>query len=142
MYEPVTDTDLCTIFSRTPFYNDTYTVIHMKPTWKPVFKFIPCIINDISLYDKFGVNDLETIINEILFIKTYTISPTFRVRFIGIRVKNGWWCCYFEKIHIWDEFASYGVCLVFSPDVDALQSFKDIYEKIIQTKQKRKSLKH
>jgi hypothetical protein len=142
LYEPITETDINKIFSREPFYQDTYTVIFMKPIWKPKVKLIPCVLNTPSIYNCFAVDDFEKIIRQVMFEKIYRISPTFNVRFIGIKVKNGWWCCYFEKIHIWDDFASYGICTIFSPDSQALEEFQQRYEKIIETKYKIKSLKH
>lgn len=139
---PIIETDIDKIFSRVPFYNDTYTVIIMKPSWKPEFEFIPCVINELSVYTDFACDEVESIIKTVLFDKTTVNSPVFKYRFVGIRVKNNWWCCYFEKVHIWDDFVSYGVCLVFSPDPQALQSFQDKYEHIIQKKRNPKTLKH
>jgi len=138
---PLVEKDINTIFSRVPFYNDTYTVIFMKPSWKPVFRYIPCVIADNRLYKDFACDELESIIKTVLFDKTFVISPTFKYRFLGIRVRNDWWCCYFEKVHIWDDFVSYGVCIVFSPDPEALQSFQDRYESSIQKKRNPKTLK-
>jgi len=129
------------IFSRHPFYQDTYMTILMKVIWKPTPYIKPCILNDKHLMISFGVNELENFVKIQYHSKEVIYNPTFKWKFEIYQLLNGWWCMYFEKQYIWDGFINKCVCTTFSQDKDSLHTFFYMCEDLIKPPKSKKNCK-
>jgi hypothetical protein len=136
---PICKVDKETLYSCAPFFNDYHVTFFIKPVKSKIF---PLLVGDFKLAEWYYANTLsENIKYEIKNVELIK-SPTFKILFKILVLKNNWLACYIEKKCIWDLFQSVGIIVILGPDHNAvLNYFEKYHDKLFKTKWKRKGIK-
>lgn len=92
------------IFKIKPFYTDRFVIILFRPSSTPIYHLVPTVLNDDMLINEFGGNELEYYIEMELYHVSKNKNPMLNYNYTMYRLKNKWYCFYFQKIHTWKSF--------------------------------------
>lgn len=119
------NTNMNTIFSRIPFYNDYYTGITIQID--KTGQIIPLLISNDTLIQQYGIEKIAPCISYQHYENCEDLTSQMNVCIRLLELVNGWWCLYVERRYLWDSFESKGVVIVLAKDQSSIDSFREKY---------------